>query len=79
MKSGNFTTRPEFYTYNQRQASNLTATPATITRPSGEAEPGVVILMECRVLLAMNQEQAYNFANNIADALAANPATRISA
>ena len=76
MKSGHFTTRPEFYTYNQRQASNLTATPATITRTTGEEEPGVVILAGHRVKLAMNQTQAYNLANNITDALAANPATR---
>ena len=71
MEAQQFITKPGYYATNHRDAANLRTIPATITRPTGEGEPGVVVMVGRRIKLAMNYSQAYNLANDIADALEA--------
>lgn len=67
-----FITKPCHYDANNHDASRLRAIPAAITLPDGEQEPGVVVLVDYRVKLAMNHTQALALANGIADVLEAN-------
>lgn len=69
MRFEHFTTQPRYYTANHKEASSLETFPATITRPTGDTEPGVVVLVGHRVKLALNTDQAYRLANSLADAL----------
>ena len=74
-----FITKPHHYSANHEEASKLRVIPGRITQPGGKQDPGVVILSSWRIKLAMNERQALDLANAIADAIDLNHAERTTA
>ena len=74
-----FITQARHYSANHEESSQLRAIPAKITQPGGKQDPGVVILSSWRIKLAMNERQALDLANAIADAIDLNHAERTTA
>lgn len=66
-----FTTGPQHYTRNVGDAAKFTATPASIGKPGGTHEPGVVLKLGRAIKAVMPVPEALRLANEIADALAA--------
>lgn len=66
-----FTTGPEHYTRNLKDAAAFNATPARIGRQGGIEEPGVVIKHGRAIRAVMPLPEALRLANQIADAIAA--------
>lgn len=70
-----FTTAPQHYTRNLEDAANFNASPASIGKPGGSHEPGVVIKNGRFIKAVMPISEALRLANEIADATDAHRTT----
>lgn len=66
-----FTSRPQHYTFNARQATGYTAAPAALGKPDGDHEPAVVLRSLGTIQGVLPVPEALRLATEIADALAA--------
>ena len=64
-----FTTSPEFYTRNLKDAAAFNANPATIGKPGGTSEPGVVLKHSRAIRAVMPVSEAQRLINEIENAI----------
>lgn len=64
-----FTTSPEFYSRNLKDAAAFNASAARIGGPAGTSEPGVVLKHSRAIRAVMPVSEALRLANEIADAI----------
>ncbi|GGG50774.1 hypothetical protein GCM10011374_11720 [Kocuria dechangensis] len=64
-----FTTAPNHYESNLEHDRTITASPALITTPDREHEPGVAVFTRRRVVAVISPESAKGLALELADAI----------
>ncbi|MFJ3958894.1 hypothetical protein [Arthrobacter sp. NPDC090010] len=64
-----FTTRIEYYQRQRDEAAATSLSPGNITRPDRSTEPGIVILTGNYPRIVLTLEQAWQFAQALADLL----------
>lgn len=64
-----FLSGPDHYASNINHARNTKAGPATLTAPSGEQQPAVVLFKKGKIYGVLPAAEALRLANELADAL----------